>query len=186
MLIGIAGLRWSDVSAAATPALWRLAQAGLGRLPRGQRGRDPHLPGRRLADAERGRPRGRPAHRRRFVRTAPRRVSPGDGGGWGIPGSARVPRVPSIASYNAQFHYDPQWGLLGTAAGPGRCATAVGPGAALALTSKTGQVSSYLPAVTGLTRPDLARCPLTVVDLGALKFLRRARRRRTGWAGPGR
>ena len=28
VLVGIPGLRWSDVSAAGTPALWRLASAG--------------------------------------------------------------------------------------------------------------------------------------------------------------
>ena len=41
------------------------------------------------------------------------------------------------------------------------------PGAALALASRSGQVGAFLPRAAGLTRAELARCPLTVVDLGA-------------------
>ena len=97
--------------------------------------------------------------------------------------------MPGLVSYNARFHYDPQWGLLAAAPGAagipgvartsgapgpvarpgsGRCATAVGPGAALALASPAGQVGSYLPSPAQLTAATLARCPLTVVDLGNL------------------
>ena len=79
--------------------------------------------------------------------------------------------MPGLVSYNAQFHYNPQWGLLAAAPGPpglGRCATAVGPGAALALAGPDGRVASYLPSVAALTSAALARCPLTVVDLGNL------------------
>jgi hypothetical protein len=168
VLIGIAGLRWSDVSAAATPALWRLAQEGsVGSLVvSGVATHSCPADGWLTLNG---------AARAAAPRTAAGSCAPlpdvfpqATAANAGTPGSAWVPRVPSIASYNAQFHYNPQWGLLGTAAGPRRCATAVGPGAALALASTTGQVSSYLPVATGLTRQDLARCPLTVVDLGAL------------------
>ncbi len=168
VLIGIAGLRWSDVSAAATPALWRLAQEGsIGSLVvSGVATHSCPADGWLTLNG---------AARAAAPRTAAGSCAPlpdvfpqATAANAGTPGPAWVPGAPSIASYNAQFHYNPQWGLLGTAAGPGRCATAVGPGAALALASKTGQVSSYLPAATGLTRQDLARCPLTVVDLGAL------------------
>ena len=168
VLIGIAGLRWSDVSAAATPALWRLAQEGsVGSLV--VSGIATHT-----CPAD-GWLTLNGAARAAAPRTAAGSCAPlpdvftqATAANGGSPVPAQVPRMPSIASYNAQFHYNPQWGLLGAAAGPGRCATAVGPGAALALTNKTGQVNSYLPAATGLTRQDLARCPLTVVDLGAL------------------
>ena len=67
-------------------------------------------------------------------------------------------------SYNNQFHNSPDWGLL--AKGTPGCATAVGPGAALALANPAGQVPSYLPSAADLTAGVLARCPLTVVDLG--------------------
>ena len=50
----------------------------------------------------------------------------------------------------------------------GGCGLAVGPGAALALANKNGTVSHYLPAPAELTKAALAKCPLTVVDLGAV------------------
>ena len=79
---------------------------------------------------------------------------------------ATVPALPALISYNRRFHNDPSWGLLGRAAD---CATAVGPGAALALAEPqgpAGHVASYLPSVSDLTAAVLSRCPLTVVDLG--------------------
>jgi hypothetical protein len=76
--------------------------------------------------------------------------------------------MPSLVAYNKTLRYDPHWGLLASAAGPGHCATAVGPGAALALAGPGGNVGSYLAAPSAISRPVLARCPLTVVDLGSL------------------
>ena len=137
---------------------------GLARLPGRLRRAPGHLPGRRLADPELRRPRPvRPRQRR--LRHVPRRgpgrapkPHPGNLG-------ATVPALPGLAGYNRQFHNDPDWGLLGRAAG---CATAVGPGAALALAGPSGHVASYLPAPSDLTAAVLSRCPLTVVDLGNL------------------
>jgi hypothetical protein len=48
------------------------------------------------------------------------------------------------------------------------CPRAAGPGAAAALASRNGQVASFVPDPAHLTQADVARCPLTVVDLGAL------------------
>ena len=171
IVVGIGGLRWSDVSPTVTPALWRLAGEGsVGSLvvsgihPRtcpadgwltlnaGARAAVPH------------------------AATGPCPVTPAvtvqpSRGHRGAPLPARILRMPGLVSYNAQFHYDPQWGLLAAAPGPpgpGRCATAVGPGAALALAGPDGRVASYLPSGAALTAATLARCPLTVIDLGNL------------------
>jgi hypothetical protein len=87
-----------------------------------------------------------------------------------------VPGLPALESYNQQFHNDPHWGLLArevTASGHS-CATAVGPGGALALAGRDGQVASYLPSPAQVTAAVLARCPLTVVDLGVLGSAGRA------------
>ncbi|HEX7164284.1 MAG TPA: hypothetical protein VF223_23955 [Trebonia sp.] len=78
---------------------------------------------------------------------------------------AKVPAMPQIIRDNERFHESPDWGLLGTIAS---CATAVGPGAALALAAPSGAVSSYAPSPAELSPPVLARCPLTVVDLGQI------------------
>ena len=98
-------------------------------------------------------------------------VRPGPAGGPGrgvVAGAARVAAMPSLVAYDRTLKYSPRWGLLASAAGPGGCATAVGPGAALALAGPGGAVGSYLPGAAAVSRAVLARCPLTVVDLGSL------------------
>ncbi|MGE5291308.1 MAG: hypothetical protein ACM3ML_29725 [Micromonosporaceae bacterium] len=150
VFVGIPGLRWAGVSAKATPNLWRIAGQG--------------SPGTLV------------------VRTVLPRTCPVDG--WltlnaGARAMAQhkekgqcppIPApsaLPSIARYNQRFHYNPHWGLLASAAGPGGCATAAGPGAALALASRSGLAARSVSVTSGVSRSALARCPLTVVDLGA-------------------
>lgn len=172
ILAGIGGLRWSDISPAVTPTLWRLASQGSAgsldvtgisirtcpvdgwlTLNSAARATAPHPPA--------GRCPASPA----IVPSSPGvgRVRVGS-----VPGAARIPRFPALIGDNARFSEDPQWGLLATAPGPGRCATAAGPGAALALAAPSGRVSGYLPSPSQLTPAVLARCPLTVADLGNL------------------
>jgi len=173
VLVGVPGLRWSDVSATATPALWRLATAGsVGSLVvSGVTTRSCPADGWLTLNAGARAAAQRPdSGKCAALPTVAAAVHGGSGtmanSATAVP--AQVPSMPAQVSYNKQFHYNPRWGLLASAAGPGQCATAVGPGAALALASRTGQVSSFLPAASALTRQNLARCPLTVVDLGAL------------------
>ncbi len=166
VIVGLSGLRWTDVSASATPALWTMARAGSpGSLVTFAVG--PHTC---PADAWltlNGGDRAQAPH----TGTGPCSALPAvtvRPGQAGVPGPARVAAMPSLVSYNHTLNYSPRWGLLASAAGPGDCATAVGPGAALALAGPAGNVGSYLPAVSGISRAVLARCPLTVVDLGSL------------------
>ena len=166
VIVGLSGLRWSDVSASATPALWGVARAGSAgslvafavvphtcpadawlTLNGGDRAQVPHAG-------------GGPCPALPAVSVRPGRA--------GVPGPARVAAMPSLVSYNRGFHYGPRWGLLASAAGRGNCATAAGPGAALALAGPGGAVGSYLPSVRAVSGAVLARCPLTVVDLGSL------------------
>jgi hypothetical protein len=168
VVVGLSGLRWSDVSPTATPALWRLAgQGSVGSLVVGTA-----LPLTCPADGwltlnggARAQSRHTDAGCGRFPAVDP--AGPQDAG-------ATVPELPALISYNRRFHNDPSWGLLGRAAG---CATAVGPGAALALAEPqgpSGQVASYLPGPSDLTAAVLSRCPLTVVDLGNLGYSERS------------
>jgi len=167
VFVGIPGLLWTDISAAATPELWRVAQSGsVGNLvvhavdalacpadgwltlnagaraaaPRPASGQCAALPAVVAA------------------RTAAQ--------GTAVP--ADVLAMPSLVSYNKQFAENPNWGLLAKAAGPGQCATAVGPGAALALATGKGRVEYYLPSASATGRSAYSLCPLTVVDLGAV------------------
>ena len=163
VVVGLSGLRWSDVSPAATPTLWRLAgQGSVGSLVDYA-----VLPLTCPADAWltlNAGARAQADHTNAACGGFPAVVPAGPG--------AVVPAMGSLESYNNQFHNNPSWGLLAQQA-PG-CATAVGPGAALALADRTGHVASYLPSAAGLTAGVLARCPLTVVDLGNLGYAERS------------
>ncbi|HYZ53423.1 MAG TPA: hypothetical protein VE733_07975 [Streptosporangiaceae bacterium] len=166
VIVGISGLRWTDVSAAATPALWNVARKGsVGSLV--DYAVIPHTcPADGWLTLNAGAPAQVPHAEKAPCPALPAVIS--QPGKPGLPGSARVPAMPSLVSRNGRFHNSPQWGLLASAAGTGNCATAVGPGAALALASPGGHVGSYLPAGSAISRQLLARCPLTVVDLGSV------------------
>lgn len=166
VIVGISGLRWTDVSAAAAPALWNLAGKGsVGSLV--DYAVIPHTcPADGWLTLNAGAPAQVPHAEKAPCPALPAVIS--RAAQPGLPGSARVPAMPSLVSGNRHFHNSPQWGLLASAAGTGNCATAVGPGAALALAAPGGHVGSYLPAGSAISRQLLARCPLTVVDLGSL------------------
>ena len=154
VIVGISGLRWSEVSQAATPTLWRLAgQGSVGSLV-DFAGLPLTCPADAWLTLNSG-ARARTDHTDAGCPAFPAVVPAGPG--------AEVPGLPALISYNRQFNNDPDWGLLASAAG---CATAVGPGAALALADSSGHVASYLPAASDLSPATLSRCPLTVVDLG--------------------
>jgi len=173
VLIGIPGLRWSDVSARNAPVLWRLASAGsVGSLVvSAVRTRSCPADGwLTLNSAARaaGLPASPPASPGAPCPPLPAVVPAATLAAPGRTRPASVPAMPRVVAANRPFHYDPDWGLLARAAGPGRCATAIGPGAALALAGPGGRVASYLPSAAAISRSALSRCPLTVIDLGAL------------------
>ena len=162
VIVGISGLRWSDVSATATPTLWRLAgQGSVGSLS------DYAIaPLTCPADAWltlNSGARAQSDHPDAACGAFPAVVTQGS--------SASVPGLASLLSYNKQFHTSPAWGAL---AGAAACATAVGPGAALALADPSGHVVSYLPSPSQASAAVLSRCPLTVVDLGTIGYPERA------------
>lgn len=167
VIVGISGLRWTDISAATTPALWEVAAHGspgslvdYAVLPR-------TCPADGWLTLNAG-DRAQVPHTEAAPCPALPAVTAGKPGAQAQGTPARVAAMPSLASYNKRFHNNPHWGLLASAAGAGGCATAVGPGAALALAGPSGNVGSYLPGPSALSRQALARCPLTVVDLGSL------------------
>jgi len=158
VIVGISGLRWDQVTPAATPELWRLADAGsVGSLVDYAQQplscpADGWLTLNAAARAQGPRP----------CAPLPAVIPAGAG--------ASVPAMPQIIAANRDFRESASWGLLGSLAS---CSTAVGPGAALALASPTGAVSSYLPSASDLSPVVLARCPLTVVDLGQIGGIER-------------
>jgi len=167
ILAGIGGLRWSDISPAVTPTLWRLASQGsAGSLDvTGISLRTCPVDGWLTLNSAARVSAPHPAAGRCPADPA---VLPSSAHAGSTPVPARIPRFPALASYNARFSENPQWGQLATAAGPGRCATAAGPGAALALATGSGRVARYLASPSQLTPALLAQCPLTAADLGNL------------------
>jgi hypothetical protein len=164
VVVGLSGLRWSDVSATATPELWRLAgQGSVGNLVDYA-----VLPLTCPADGWltlNAGARAQSDHTNAACGAFPAVRAAGAG--------ASVPGLPALETYNHRFHNNPDWGLL-SGQTPG-CATAAGPGAALALADRAGHVASYLPGPGQVTAAVLVRCPLTVVDLGTLGYTERAR-----------
>lgn len=160
VVVGIAGLRWGDLSAVDTPALWRfVAESSTASLSvRAVRMHTCPLDGWLTLGA------GVPA-------TAYR---PGGAAGTACPkipepSAGRVPGFTEHVAYNRRFGYAAMPGALHQALErAGRCATAVGPGAAVALADDEGRVGGYVPRAADLTPSVLSRCPLTVVDLGTL------------------
>jgi hypothetical protein len=153
VIVGISGLTWNVVTESATGELRRLAAAGSvgGLVDYAQEPlacpADGWLTLNSAARAQGPRP----------CASLPAVTTSGPG--------AEIGAMPRIVADNRRFHESPDWGLLGSLAS---CATAVGPGAALALASPTGAVSSYLPSAAALSPSVLARCPLTVIDLGQI------------------
>ena len=160
VIVGISGLTWNIVTKSADGELWRLAAAGsVGSLVDYAQEplacpADGWLTLNSAARAQGPRP----------CTSLPAVTKSGEG--------ARIPAMPEIVLSNQQFHESPDWGLLGTLAS---CTTAVGPGAALALASPAGVVRSYVPSPEDLSPSVLARCPLTVVDLGQIAATERGR-----------
>jgi len=152
VVVGIPGLQWSDVSAQATPALYGIAARGsVGTLVEYA-----VLPLTCPADGWltlNGGARAEQEHPEKGPCPALPQVSP----------TGAVPGMPAIVGYNKTTNYMPVWGTLASAARG--CSLAVGPGAALALANASGTVDQY---AANLSAADLGRCPLTVIDLGAL------------------
>jgi hypothetical protein len=181
ILIGISGLDWTDVSPSQTPSLWQLAEHGsVGSLV-DSAVRTFTCPADAWLTVNSG------ARATATDKPEPCSLPPVVQSAAGVSGTApaRVPAMNgaagnSIEDINTPYSYAPCWGVLaGTNARAATCpaqpavpyagcATAIGPGAALALSSPAGDVRNYAADLGDTPRSLLANCPLTVVDLGSL------------------
>ncbi|WP_053203861.1 hypothetical protein [Jiangella muralis] len=169
VLLGIPGLSWPDITPEGMPTLYDLAgsEAAGSLTVRTVRTRtcvvDGWLTvssGRRSTDLQDIDADGGGD---RFCRQPPEPTSAPDGPGVVVPGWELLQQQQEDNSYNAEI------GLLGDRlAEAGVCATAVGPGAALALADSTGRVPSYHQSSGDIGAGLLNECPVTVVDLGGL------------------
>jgi len=183
VLAGVSGLQWSDVDAVRTPHLWRLIGGGsvasiavrtltptcpldawltlsagskAVAQPDGAAGTD--VPADDATDEAEGTALGCPSL------PAPAATAGADG-----PEAAHVPGWTDLAASDPLTPNAAEPGALGEVTDvAGACATAVGPGAAVALADAGGNVPRYLSDAGQLTAEQVAECPATVVDLGVL------------------
>ena len=163
VLIGTSGVRWQDVSRTATPTLWAMVRDGatVGGVTPGATGAARRCGSAGWLALSAGR--------------TPATGSVQDGTWTCVPwavesdgGSARIQGWADLVDVQARSEFRPRLGLLGdTLAGAGVCATAVGPGAALALADRDGSLTRYLDIDDAVADPAVTfDCPVTVVDAG--------------------
>jgi hypothetical protein len=166
VLVGVAGLQWEDVDADRTPTIAGLLGTGTAgsvavrSVAYATCGADGWLTigaGQR-AVLDRG-----PVNRCPPPPAPVRDSTAAAVVGATVPGWEEIQRTQDGEAYDAQV------GRVGQAlADVGACATAVGPGAALALADRSGVVDRYLAEPARLDTATVEACPVTVVDLGAL------------------
>ncbi len=165
ILIGTGGLTWSDVDAKSTPALWSFLRDGSTAAL---------------------------SVRSVFTNTCPidgwlslsagnRAAAPGPGKGGARTTSDACPPIPSVDSgvvpgWDGYVKaadarkFDAHPGTLGeTLATNDQCVQAIGPGAGVGAAYSSGAVPRYAALETGPLTGLLARCRVTIVDVGALR-----------------
>ncbi|MGN6330993.1 MAG: hypothetical protein ACTHOD_04980, partial [Motilibacteraceae bacterium] len=162
VLLGVAGLRWTDVDPARTPALWSLADAAsLGTLAvRTVRPVTCPADGWLTVGAGRRAELAAPDGAGPRCALSPTVTATAAGG-------ARVAGWADVLAHQDELPYDAHPGLLADALS-GRCATAVGPLAALALAGADGTVPRYRPDADGLDAAAWSACDVWLVDLGGV------------------
>ncbi|MBC6462156.1 hypothetical protein [Actinomadura sp. HBU206391] len=156
VLMGVPALSWDHLNARDTPNLWRLAKDGssgalsvrtLGTVACPIDGWLTVSAGTRAARAGGS-----------CATPPPAPVRSGEG--------AVVTGFPHMRRTNLESRFQSPVGLLGEALrSAGRCTTAAGPGAALALADAQGRVGVYAASGSELTAQTLQRCPVTAVDI---------------------
>lgn len=165
VLVGTTGVDWSEVDRTETPTLWSLLRDGApaGGATPGASGRNAWCPSGGWLALSAGR--------------APITGSTSGGqwscASWSVApdaaGGARVQHWDELVALQRRSEFRPRLGALGAGlAESGTCSTAVGQGAALALTQVDGTVPRYRSFDAALADPDDAfACPTTVVDAGS-------------------
>lgn len=169
VVIGTSGVRWQDVSRSVTPNLWRALRDGAaaGGVAPGvtDMNRDCPAAGWLALSAGRAPVTGVLANETWLC--APWSVNPLAADA--PPGGVVVAGWDQIEGLQAASEFNPRLGALGDGlAAAGACATAVGPGAALALANGSGEVGRYRELGAALDDAEgTFACAVTIVDAGA-------------------
>ncbi|MEP7035438.1 MAG: hypothetical protein ABI934_07610 [Actinomycetota bacterium] len=168
VVIGTAGLSWSDVSARSTPALWSLLKNGatadlsVHSVHANTCPVDGWLTlsaGEPAGDSARGALGTHNEGAKPPCRDLPGRMTAG-----------AVPHWDEYLSAAAANSFGASLGLLGDeVARHGGCIQAVGPGAALGAARSNGIVANYQPYDDSTLVTALASCPATLIDVGSVR-----------------
>ncbi|MDN5790949.1 MAG: hypothetical protein L0H25_08780 [Micrococcales bacterium] len=169
VVVGVEGLSWSDVSAAGTPLLWGLLRDGATATVSVKAMGAVTCPTDGWATLGAGEAAGTQSVATQGTQAA----GTGCGGLPPVSGDAtsgyRVTGFEAIARASRAGPHHALLGLLGDSLAKVRtCVQAVGPGAALAAATSDDRVAHYAPFEATRLRHDLARCPVALVDIGAL------------------
>jgi hypothetical protein len=163
VVIGVGGLAWDDVSTQDTPTLWALLRDGSAASVSVKALHLTACPTDGWATLGAGEAAGTASASPR-PECGPLPSDTGDAeDGWTVDG------FEAISTASAEGAYEAHLGLLGDSfARSETCVQAIGPGAALAAASSSGRVEHYAPFAANDLTADLARCPVTLVDVGGL------------------
>lgn len=166
VIVGMPGLRWSDVTPEATPHLWAmLDDSAIGQMT-----------------TRSGRSRACPADGWLQLGTGNRARYPvldelDEGACQELPamtpgsdGAARVDRWDAVVADNSELSFDAVPGLLGQTLGDTLgidrgCTASAGPGSGLGAADRDGVVDAWTPEPITLTRQAVRACPLLVVGV---------------------
>ncbi|MBD7979814.1 alkaline phosphatase family protein, partial [Oerskovia merdavium] len=196
VLVGVAGLRWTDVNPTTVPHLWSMIGSSSVGSINVRTGAGPVTcsldawltlsAGQRESSAPpvvEPVPTDDPADPAEVTSTVDCEPLPTIDAGTGVssssvPGWSTLTTGPEdLVEEPADTTVDPETGAvvprgpgaLGTElAAAGVCSTAVGPGGAITLADSTGAVSRYVPTLDALSQEELAACDTVVIDQGEL------------------
>lgn len=164
VVVGVGGISWDDVSPKEMPVLWGLLRDGAAASVSVKTLHLTTCPTDGWATLSSGEAAGPAADGERPECTGLPQVTGSAEQGYSVTGFDPIAKASRDAAFEARL------GLLGDsfAAHGTTCVTAVGPGAAIAAATSDGRVEHYAPFEATTLVSELARCPISVVDAGAL------------------
>lgn len=163
VVIGVGGISWDDVSAADTPVLWGLLRDGSAASVSVKAMNLTTCPTDGWATLSAGEAAGPVLGEDRPECTTLPPVTGTTAKGYAVAGFA------DVAATSIEGPHKARLGNLGDSLALGSsCAMAVGPGAALATATSDGKVARFSPFQATTLVTDLAQCPVSLVDVGAI------------------
>jgi len=164
VVVGVGGISWDDVSAKETPALWGLLRDGAAASVSVKTLHLTTCPTDGWATLSSGEAAGPQADGERPTCSPLPHVDGSAEKGYSVRGFDQMAKASRNSAFEARL------GLLGDsfAAHGTTCVTAVGQGAAIAAATSDGRIEHYAPFEDKTLVTELARCPISIVDAGAL------------------